>query len=82
MAASAYLGRIAASKPAGPSAVRPASMSLAEARMILGVAADADKAQIQAAYRRLMLRAHPDQGGSAGLAVQLNAARDCLLNKK
>jgi len=26
-----------------------------------------------------MLRAHPDQGGSTGLAAQLNAARDRLL---
>ena len=29
---------------------------------------------------RLMLRAHPDQGGTAGLAAQLNAARDGLLS--
>jgi curved DNA-binding protein CbpA len=39
----------------------------------------ADRAEIHAAYRRLMQRAHPDRGGSAGLAAQLNAARDRLL---
>jgi hypothetical protein len=27
-----------------------------------------------------MLRAHPDLGGTSGLAAQLNAARDVLLN--
>jgi hypothetical protein len=28
-----------------------------------------------------MLRAHPDQGGTSGLAAQLNAARDRLLGE-
>ena len=51
----------------------------AEARRVLGVSSSADRADIQAAYRRLMARAHPDAGGSAGLAERLNAARDRLL---
>jgi hypothetical protein len=55
------------------------TMSEAEARSLLGVAPNASRDEIEAAYRRLMLRAHPDQGGSAGLAAQLNAARDRLL---
>ena len=54
-------------------------MSASEARSILGVEEAATRAQIQAAYTRLMKRAHPDHGGSAGLASQLNAARDRLL---
>lgn len=52
-----------------------------EAREILGVGAAADRPEIEAAYRRLMLRAHPDRGGSTGLAAKLNAARDRLLKK-
>ena len=56
--------------------------SLSEARSILGVGAQASKAEIQAAYARLIRMAHPDKGGTAGLAAQLNAARDRLLNGK
>ncbi len=54
-------------------------MSVQEARDILGVAPTATRAEIEAAFRRLMLRAHPDHGGSAGLAAQINAARETLL---
>lgn len=61
-------------------ATQPAEpMSKAEARAILGVAADADAQTIHAAWRRLMARAHPDQGGTEGLAARVNAARDRLL---
>lgn len=60
-------------------AQRAAEMTLAEARDILGVGADAGEAEIQAAWKRLMGRIHPDRGGSAGLAARLNAARDRLL---
>ncbi|MGZ3278403.1 MAG: DnaJ domain-containing protein [Caulobacteraceae bacterium] len=62
----------------GP-APQPAGMSAAEARSILGVEPDATPEQIRAAYTRLMQRAHPDKGGTTGLAAQLNAARDRLL---
>ena len=58
-----------------------ATLDDAEARRVLGVSRDADKAEIQAAYRRLMTRAHPDAGGSEGLADRLNAARDRLLKR-
>jgi hypothetical protein len=54
-------------------------MSLAEARSILGVAPDVGRKDIQAAYLRLMRMAHPDKGGTSGLAAQLTAARDRLL---
>ncbi|WP_304166362.1 molecular chaperone DnaJ [Phenylobacterium aquaticum] len=62
---------------------KPASKALgdAEARSILGVAANATPADIQAAYARLMRVAHPDAGGTDGLAAQLNAARDRLLKR-
>lgn len=52
-----------------------------EAASVLGVTEDAPAAEIEAAHRRLMRRAHPDLGGTAGLAAQLNAARDALLRK-
>ncbi|THD53369.1 MAG: molecular chaperone DnaJ [Phenylobacterium sp.] len=54
-------------------------MSLKEARSILGVGPDATEPEIQAAYGRLIRMAHPDKGGTTGLAAQLNAARDRLL---
>jgi hypothetical protein len=61
---------------------RPRSMGLAEAASMLGVAESADAQTIEAAYRRLMFRVHPDQGGAAGLAAQLNAARAAMLAAK
>ncbi|MFN4297668.1 MAG: molecular chaperone DnaJ [Brevundimonas sp.] len=54
-------------------------MSVKEARDTLGVAPDATTDQINTAWKRLMARAHPDQGGTEGLASRLNAARDRLL---
>lgn len=62
-------------------APRATGLSDTEARSILGVGADATPEAIQSAWRRLMGRAHPDQGGTEGLAARLNAARDRLLRK-
>jgi hypothetical protein len=79
----AVIGLLLALSARWPRAVRtpPASagMSLEEARAMLGVGPQANAAEIRAAYARLMRRAHPDQGGSTGLATQLNLARDRLL---
>lgn len=50
-----------------------------EAYQILGLQPNASDEEIQAAYRRLIQRVHPDQGGSAYLAVRLNQARKVLL---
>ena len=57
------------------------AMTEAEARSTLGVGREAGRAEIQAAWKRLMARVHPDQGGAEGLAMRLNAARDRLLKK-
>lgn len=57
------------------------TITLHEARSILGVQVNATAGEINAAWRRLMGRAHPDQGGTEGLASRLNAARDRLLRK-
>jgi hypothetical protein len=62
-------------------APRSDAMSDTEARAILGVSADATVQDINAAWKRLMGRAHPDQGGTQGLASRLNAARDHLLKR-
>ena len=56
-------------------------ISDSEARSILGVGPNATEAEIREAYGRLMRMAHPDKGGTSGLAAQLNAARDRLLKK-
>lgn len=65
-----------------PGAAPPARrMSAAEARAVLGVDEQAGPEEIKAAYLRLMRAVHPDRGGTAGLASQLNAARDRLLER-
>jgi curved DNA-binding protein CbpA len=38
--------------------------------------------EVRAAYARLIQMAHPDKGGTAGLAAQLNAARDRLIKRR
>ena len=76
-AAGGRLNRRPRTAPPAPELVN--GMSAAEARSILGVEPAATPAEIKAAYARLMQRAHPDKGGTTGLAAQLNAARDRLL---
>ena len=66
---------------ARPATAQRSTMSAEEARSILGVGPNATPADIDAAYKRLMRMAHPDKGGTSGLAAQLNAARDRLIRK-
>jgi len=54
-------------------------MTREHAASILGVSANASRADVLTAHKRLMKIAHPDQGGSDYLATQINAARDVLL---
>lgn len=61
--------------------VRSEPISEADARAVLGVGPSASEAEIRAAWKRAMARAHPDQGGTEGLAIRVNAARDRLLRK-
>lgn len=50
-----------------------------EALEILGLEEDASDEDVQSAYKALMKKVHPDQGGSDYLAQKLTAARDFLL---
>lgn len=72
--------RRTASAPHVQPAAEPPEVAAAAA--ILGVSPDASEEEVQTAYLRLIRRIHPDQGGSAGLAAQLNAARDAMGRRK
>jgi DnaJ-domain-containing protein 1 len=88
----AYLDRIhpdwrdelAGERAAGGSGggARPASgdMTVEEAYAILGLSPGADAEAIKEAHRRLMVKLHPDHGGSDYLATKINRARDVLLH--
>lgn len=56
-----------------------AGMDIREALDILGLEAGASRAEIDAAYKALMVKNHPDQGGTDWLAARLNEARDTLM---
>ena len=54
-------------------------MTRVEALEILGLSDPADPGTIEDAYKRLMMKVHPDQQGSDWMAAKLNQARDLLL---
>jgi DnaJ homolog subfamily C member 19 len=57
----------------------PRPMAKGDAAKLLGVAPDADTDTVIEAHRRLIAKVHPDTGGSAELAAQINLARDRML---
>ncbi len=57
------------------------SMSVDEARDVLGITSLASKEEIIMAHRKLMQKMHPDRGGSDYLAAKINQAKKVLLQK-
>ncbi|WP_164118388.1 J domain-containing protein [Sphingorhabdus sp. Alg239-R122] len=58
------------------------SMSERQARTLLGVDRASNNDAIIAAHRQMMAKHHPDRGGNAEIARQLNEARDILLARQ
>ena len=66
----------------GPTRAAGGNMTVEEAYAVLGLAPGATSEEIREAHHRLMVKLHPDHGGSDYLATQINRARDVLLHRR
>jgi DnaJ domain len=82
----AYLDRVHASwredlshSEGGGEAAASGKMTREQALDVLGLGPGASADDIRRAHRELMMKVHPDHGGSTFLAAKLNEAKDVLL---